>query len=125
MTTLAANDRDGVAAFAAGVQRHLVERAPFVVHRSSDEHRESLWVSKAWDECFGCFAQELGPRGEVEHALQVELAKRSVARGPLHIDKGRMLLGIQPRTPINGVLRTQKGRDAKLLDASQEREIGL
>src|SRR5947208_1028751 len=116
MTTLATDKGHRVAAPGAGLQEHLVERAAGRVRRCSYKQRKILRPGATRNKSFDCLAQKLGACGEIDHALQVGLGKGNHARGPLDVDKYRVFLGIDVRTPGNGLLGVGKGRDLKLRD---------
>jgi hypothetical protein len=38
--------------------------------------------------CFGCFAHQLRPRREIDHALRIGLGPRGIAEAPLYVQQG-------------------------------------
>jgi len=67
--------------------------------------------------CFGCFAQQLRLRREVNLALRMGLGTGGVAHVPMYFQQRCALLGVKIATPYHRLFCTDKGWDNQTLDS--------
>src|SRR5205814_6994958 len=66
--------------------------------------------------CFGCLAQQLRLRPEIDHALRIDLGPRGIVHAPLYVQQRCALLGVEIATPYHCFFRADKSWNDQVSD---------
>ena len=65
---------------------------------------------------FGCFAEQLRLRREVDHPLRIGLGPRGIAHVPMYVQQRCKLLGVEMATPFHCLFCADKSWNDQALD---------
>jgi len=65
---------------------------------------------------FGCLAEQLRLRREIDHALRIGLGSRGIAQVPMYVQQRCKLLGVEMTTPFHCLFCANKSWNEEPLD---------
>jgi len=73
--------------------------------------------------CFGCFAEQLRLRREVDHPLRIGLGPRGIADVPMDVQQRCKLLGAEMAAPYHRLFCADKSWNDQAFDPPQQKKI--